>query len=137
MMVLLGFVIFAITAPPGGLGRGSTSSGTTGTGPSPADLSVSATLTEPTVSSNALFTLFVANLGNSTFEDFNVYLVGPDSQHLVVPLGQSSLQPHGVASAELSLGFSCGVGQAYTYVLGWVAFSTTFSKQSTVTCAQA
>jgi hypothetical protein len=137
MMVVLGFVFFAITAPSGGISRKSTSSSINSTGPNGADLLESATLTEPTGSSSALFTLFVGNLGNSTFESISVYLVGPNSQHWAVLLGQSSLQPHGTTSAQLSVGFSCVIGQAYAYVLGWVAANTTYSKQSMVTCSQA
>lgn len=137
MMVVLGFVIFAITSAPGGSDRTVTSTDTSNVGPNAANLSVSATLTEPTGSSTAIFTLFIGNFGDSTLEGFSAYLVGPDSQHFVVPLGQSSLPPHGVASGELSLGFSCIVGEAYAYVLSWVYSNMTRTKQSAVTCALA
>jgi hypothetical protein len=97
----------------------------------------SAALTEATPSSNAYFTLFVANLGNSTFIDMKVLLLVSHYRNLTVPLDQTSLGPHGVALGQAALGSSCNTSVLYPYTIEWVISGVSFSKSFVVNCALA
>ena len=97
----------------------------------------SVSLTELSTSSNATFTLFVANLGNFTFNEMTVSLVVTHYRNVTVPLDQTELSPHGVASGQVALGVSCDTRVLYPYTIEWVISGVSFSKLYAVDCAVA
>jgi len=97
----------------------------------------SATLTETSTSSNATFTLFVANLGNFTFSDVKVSLVVTHYRNTTVPMDTTTMAPHDVANGQASLGVSCDTRVLYPYTIEWAISGVQFSKLFAVNCALA
>lgn len=92
------------------------------------------TLTEPNPTSTALFTLFVANLGNSSLGSLAAFLALSQSNNATVSFDQTNLGPHDIASGQVKLSSSCVVGESYVFTIQWITNDFSHSKSSLASC---